>query len=249
MEEAYISFLAINQKCPMEELRPQRNVTDVLPKLKLLSLADRAIYEKGMKAFVSCVQAYAKHECNLIFRIKDLDFASLARGFALLKMPKMPELKWKDLSGFTPVDINTDSIAFKDKNRERQRQKLLEQRKEDGPIRRMGRKTPRNQPWSKQKAKKEKKRKLVAKRKREEGSDLDNKDMEELLNDTRLLKKLKRGKISEKEFEKTLLGSRKGGSGSKRKCQHFSPQLIQTLLAGVLKFLNLDSGFLHAKLG
>ncbi|KAL7986697.1 hypothetical protein Chor_012980 [Crotalus horridus] len=173
MEEAYISFLAINQK---------RNVTDLLPKLKSLSLADRAMYEKGMKAFVSCVQAYAKHECNLIFRIKDLDFASLARGFALLRMPKMPELRGKDLSGFAPVDIDTDSIAFKDKNRERQRQKLLEQWKEEGPVRR--------------------------------GSDPDNEDMEELLNDTRLLKKLRRGKISEKEFEKTLLGSREGGTGS-----------------------------------
>ncbi|XP_070619254.1 ATP-dependent RNA helicase DDX55 [Erythrolamprus reginae] len=214
MEEAYVSFLAINQKCPMEEMEPQRSVTDVLPKLKSLSLADRAMYEKGMKAFVSCVQAYAKHECNLIFRIKDLDFASLARGFALLKMPKMPELKWKDLSGFAPADIDTDSIAFKDKNREKQRQKLLAQWKERGPLRRAGRKTPRNQPWSKQKAKKEKKRKRTEKRKREEGSDLDNGDMEELLNDTRLLKKLKRGKISEKEFEKTLLGGNKGGSGS-----------------------------------
>ena len=30
----------------------------------------RAIFEKSMQAFVSYVQAYAKHECNLLFRFK-----------------------------------------------------------------------------------------------------------------------------------------------------------------------------------
>ncbi|XP_060105224.1 ATP-dependent RNA helicase DDX55 [Heteronotia binoei] len=206
MEEAYVSFLSINQKCPMQEMKLQQNVADVLPKLKSLNLADRAVYEKGMRAFVSCVQAYAKHECSLIFRIKDLDFASLARGFALLKMPRMPELKGKTFLDFEPVDVDTDSIAFKDKNREKQRQKLLAQPRKEQEGRRKG---ARNQAWSKQKAKKEKRRKLTAKRQREEGSDVDEKDLEELLNDTRLLKKLKKGKISEEEFEKKLLNSEK----------------------------------------
>lgn len=54
----------------MQEMKPQTNVLDLLPKLKSMALADRAVFEKGMKAFVSYVQAYAKHECNLIFRIK-----------------------------------------------------------------------------------------------------------------------------------------------------------------------------------
>lgn len=51
-------------------MKPQKNVLDLLPKLKSMALADRAVFEKGMKAFVSYIQAYAKHECNLIFRIK-----------------------------------------------------------------------------------------------------------------------------------------------------------------------------------
>ncbi|XP_018894007.2 ATP-dependent RNA helicase DDX55 isoform X2 [Gorilla gorilla gorilla] len=72
MEESYINFLAINQKCPLQEMKLQRNTVDLLPKLKSMALADRAVFEKGMKAFVSYVQAYAKHECNLIFRLKAL---------------------------------------------------------------------------------------------------------------------------------------------------------------------------------
>nr|BAC36845.1 unnamed protein product [Mus musculus] len=100
MEEAYINFLAINQKCPLQEMSLQRNTIDLLPKLRAMALADRAVFEKGMKAFVSFVQAYAKHECSLIFRLKDLDFAGLARGFALLRMPRMPELRGKQFPDF-----------------------------------------------------------------------------------------------------------------------------------------------------
>lgn len=62
-------------QCPLQEMKVQKNTVDLLPKLKSMALADRAVFEKGMKAFVSFVQAYAKHECNLIFRLKGkLDF-------------------------------------------------------------------------------------------------------------------------------------------------------------------------------
>ncbi|ERE76025.1 ATP-dependent RNA helicase DDX55 [Cricetulus griseus] len=206
MEEAYINFLAINQK----EMSLQRNTVDLLPKLRAMAMADRAVFEKGMKAFVSFVQAYAKHECSLIFRLKDLDFASLARGFALLRMPRMPELRGKQFPDFVPMDIDTDTIPFKDKIREKQRQKLLEQKRKERTENEGRRKFIKNKAWSKQKAKKEKRKKMNAKRKRDEDSDVDDEDMEELLNDTRLLKKFKKGRITEKEFEKRLLTSAKG---------------------------------------
>ncbi|XP_052611412.1 ATP-dependent RNA helicase DDX55 isoform X2 [Peromyscus californicus insignis] len=207
MEEAYINFLAINQKCPLQEMSLQRNTVDLLPKLRAMAMADRAVFEKGMKAFVSFVQAYAKHECSLIFRLKDLDFASLARGFALLRMPRMPELRGKQFPDFVPTDIDTDTIPFKDKIREKQRQKLLEQKRKERTENEGRRKFIKNKAWSKQKAKKERKKKMNAKRKKDEGSDIDDEDMEELLNDTRLLKKFKKGKITEEEFEKGLLTS------------------------------------------
>uniref|UniRef100_A0A8D2DAL7 ATP-dependent RNA helicase n=1 Tax=Sciurus vulgaris TaxID=55149 RepID=A0A8D2DAL7_SCIVU len=207
MEESYVNFLAINQKCPLQEMKLQRNTVDLLPKLRSMALADRAVFEKGMRAFVSCVQAYAKHECSLIFRLKDLDFASLARGFALLRMPRMPELRGKQFPDFMPVDVNTDTIPFKDKAREKQRQKLLEQQRKEKTENEGRRKFIKNKAWSKQKAKKERKKKMNEKRKREEGSDIEDEDMEELLNDTRLLKKFKKGKITEEEFEKGLLTS------------------------------------------
>ncbi|KAL1768471.1 ATP-dependent RNA helicase DDX55 [Sigmodon hispidus] len=207
MEGAYVNFLAINQKCPLQEMGLQRNTVDLLPKLRAMATADRAVFEKGMKAFVSFVQAYAKHECSLIFRLKDLDFASLARGFALLKMPRMPELRGKQFPDFVPTDIDTNTIPFKDKVREKQRQKLLEQKRKERSENEGRRKFVKNKAWSKQKAKKERKKKMNAKRKKDEGSDIDDEDMEELLTDTRLLKKFKKGKITEEEFDKGLLTS------------------------------------------
>ncbi|CAK6439956.1 unnamed protein product [Pipistrellus nathusii] len=208
MEAAYVNFLAINQKCPLQEMQPQKHTADLLPKLRALALADRAVFEKGMRAFVSFVQAYAKHECSLIFRLKDLDFAALARGFALLKMPRMPELRGQQFPDFVPVDVDTDTIPFRDKIREKQRQKLLEQRKEktDNEGRR---RFVKNKAWSKQKAKREKK-KVNKKRKREEGSELEDEDTEELLKDTRLLRKFRKGRITEEELEKGLLTSTRG---------------------------------------
>lgn len=69
----------------MQEMQPQRNVLDLLPKLKSMALADRAVFEKGMKAFVSYIQAYAKHECNLIFRIKGNSQQELGIFFCFLE--------------------------------------------------------------------------------------------------------------------------------------------------------------------
>lgn len=61
-----ISFL----QCPLQKMPPIKDVVDVLPKVRAMSLADRAIFDRSMRAFVSYVQAYAKHECSLIFRVK-----------------------------------------------------------------------------------------------------------------------------------------------------------------------------------
>ncbi|KAM3600547.1 uncharacterized protein V6R79_024979 [Siganus canaliculatus] len=196
MEETYVNFLAINQKCPLQEMPPVSDVTDVLPKVKAMSLADRAMFDRSMRAFVSYVQAYAKHECSLIFRVKDLDFASLARGFALLRLPKMPELRGKTFPDLEEAAADAvDAIRYKDKNREKQRQKMLAELKEKMKTPPPPRKNfSKNKAWSKQKEKKERRKKRAAKRKRSQ----------ELLNDTRLLKKLKKGQISEEDFEKQV---------------------------------------------
>lgn len=79
----------------------------------------------------------------------------------------MPELRGKQFPDFVPTDIDTDTIPFKDKIREKQRQKLLEQKRKERTENEGRRKFIKNKAWSKQKAKKERKKKN-AKRKKDE---------------------------------------------------------------------------------
>lgn len=110
-----------------------------------------------------CVQS--KYNTLCFFLCLDLDFASLARSFALLRLPKMPELRGKTFPDFIETTVDTDTIRYKDKNREKQRQKMLKE-KESAPL---PRKTfIRNEAWSKQKARKDRKKKRSAKRKHNE---------------------------------------------------------------------------------
>lgn len=80
----------------------------------------------------------------------------------------MPELRGKQFPDFVPTDIDTDMIPFKDKIREKQRQKLLEQKRKERTENEGRRKSIKNKAWSKQKAKKERKKKMNAKRKKDE---------------------------------------------------------------------------------
>jgi len=50
----------------------------------------------------------------------------LAQSWGLMKLPRMPELKKgstaNDVTAFTPSEVDPDSVKFKDKAREKQRQ-------------------------------------------------------------------------------------------------------------------------------
>lgn len=170
------------------------------------------------------------------FLLLDLDFGSLARAFALLRLPKMPELKGKTFPDFVETTVDTETIRYKDKNREKHRQKMLAELKTKEKIQ-FPKNHVKNEAWSKQKSKKERRQKRAAKRSRHEvfsscfksatnskepglemsficcvdlqGSDIDEEDLEELLSDTRLLKKLKKGQISVEDFDKQIATEQK----------------------------------------
>ncbi|RKP24448.1 hypothetical protein SYNPS1DRAFT_7533, partial [Syncephalis pseudoplumigaleata] len=98
-----------------EEENEEENEEDRMAELRRLVAKDRDLYERGIRAFVSYVRSYTKHEATYIFRIKDLNLCQVAMSYALLKMPKMPELKDKDTSEFVAFDVNVDAIPFADK--------------------------------------------------------------------------------------------------------------------------------------
>ncbi|KAI8507384.1 ATP-dependent RNA helicase ddx55 [Branchiostoma belcheri] len=208
-EDTYIEFIAINQKVTLTQFRPDYEVKDVLPKLRKMSLKDRAMYEKAMRAFVSFVQFYRKHECSLIFRFKDLHIPSLAKGFGLLKIPSMPELRGQQFPEFIAADVDISNIPYKDKQREKLRQQRLREGVTEDKRKKFKQKSS---SWSQQKEAKGRKqdrrmrKEMAGKRKVEQTLKEEEDDLAELARDTRLLKKLKKGKITADSCDKELLG-------------------------------------------
>ncbi|KAK3775474.1 hypothetical protein RRG08_027230 [Elysia crispata] len=203
-EDAYVKFIEINQKVPLQELPNMEEAAEMCTVLQTFAINDRAVYEKGLRAFVSYIQSYVKHECNMILRLKDLDFGKLAQCFGLLHLPKMPELKGKKVVNFEPIEIDPSTIPFKDKAREKLRQERAELEAVEKKTKRS--RPPRSIPWSKNKEKQDKRKskKEVRKTKAEKrkASAL-NEDsiVDDFDDDIRLMKKLKKGKISKEEFD------------------------------------------------
>ncbi|XP_069683716.1 ATP-dependent RNA helicase DDX55 [Periplaneta americana] len=218
-EDAYVDFIYRNQKVRLTELRVPSPAANVTSRVRSLQLKDRAVMDKALRAFVSHIQAYAKHECNVILRLKDLNFGKLAMGFGLLKLPKMPELRGKDVSDFKEADVDFNSITYKDSQREQVRQSKLKVYKETGvwPKSQQAAKRPsckQTEPWALSKQhkleKKDKRDKRKAKKKqqletgvpkRKRKKCISQEDIDELAKDIALIKKLKKKKISQEEFD------------------------------------------------
>lgn len=176
--------------------------------------------DKATKAYVSHVRAYSKHECSLLLRVQDLPLGALATCYGLLKLPKMPELKNRTISDFEEADIDLNNIPYPDKQREVIRQKKVQQFKQTGkwPGLKHSIKFKSSEPWSKTKQKNEerKAKRLKNKKskefkvannipiKRKKRNQLSEEDMTELANDIALLKKLKKKKVTDEEYERII---------------------------------------------
>lgn len=65
------------------------DVPSLIRQLRDIVKTDRDFYDRAVKAFVSWVRSYSKHEANFIFRLKELDLGRVATGYALLKVNKI----------------------------------------------------------------------------------------------------------------------------------------------------------------
>ncbi|CAD6893581.1 unnamed protein product [Tilletia controversa] len=77
--------------------------------LRKLVLSDRELYDLGLRAFVSFVRAYGKHEAGFIFRVKEVicrEAGAWALGWGMVRLPRMPELEgvW---TAAVKVDVGT----------------------------------------------------------------------------------------------------------------------------------------------
>ncbi|EDQ86592.1 uncharacterized protein MONBRDRAFT_35262 [Monosiga brevicollis MX1] len=224
-EDTYIDFLNV-RNIPIEEQEPFEGAEDLLPRCRDLAAKDRDIYEKGKLAFVTFIRSYKEHKCNYIFQFKKLDLAALARGFALLHLPRMPELRsLQNSRAFEQSKIDQASIRFRDKQREKQRQQNMKRRAEErekalaeGPSekeRERSKRSKKNEAWSKQKQAKERKDKRRAKAEAKERAEIhallkennvgdDGHDVDDLAQEARLMRRLKQGKITQAEYDRLV---------------------------------------------
>jgi ATP-dependent RNA helicase DDX55/SPB4 len=138
-EEDYIPFLEI-RKTPITLLKaPVVAVTDedaklVTSRMRKQVLADRGLYDKGQRAFVSWVKAYSKHQASSIFRVADLDWTDLGNAWGLVRLPKMPELKKWDGDRTLGVKLDISEYAYADKVQEKARRAAMEKAKNAEPY-------------------------------------------------------------------------------------------------------------------
>ena len=205
-EESYVNFLEL-RKVPMKQdesdLHGVLQPSQVLDILRKESETDRLAMDYGTRAFVSYLRAYKEHICKYIFQFNDLNMGWLASSFGALRLPKMKEikkaarmLKSGELHGFSESPVDPNSIPFKDKAREKQRQASLRDRAANADH------VQESQTKGREKQRKNiptttKIRLPAAKRRtlesRQELADLDD--------DYALWKKLKRGKITKAEYD------------------------------------------------
>ncbi|KAK8751856.1 hypothetical protein OTU49_010798 [Cherax quadricarinatus] len=201
-ETDYVEFIHLNQKVTLHEMEPPKDVPELLNKLRKFQLEDRSVMDKANRAFVSFIQSYAKHECNVILNIKHLNLGHTAASFGLLRLPRMPELKGVHITDFVSVKMNYNTIAYKDKQKEKSRQQKLSTYRETGQWPGMKPYKPKAEAWSQKKERKEKKKKRNEKKVKKRGHRFTQEELDDLDEDFRMVKKLKKGKIKPTDFDK-----------------------------------------------
>lgn len=125
LEEGYVPFMVV-KKVHLEEFQVPI-LPDYAPMMRPWILEDRGRHDLAIRAYLSYVRFYAKHTATSIFRVQALDYIGIARGYGLLRLPKMPELKVLKPgevpeSGWLGEVVNMDKYSYQDAKREAARQ-------------------------------------------------------------------------------------------------------------------------------
>lgn len=227
-EDAYADFLAV-RKCPVQPLlmqcaanakgdqgtsTPDLAATTVNALVRTAILKDRAVLEASEKAFLSYIRAYKEHKCSYLLKFDNIDVNSIAESFGLLRLPKFHEFKRlrAKIDFHWDKSIKVRDIAFKDTRREAHRQRQIKDAYDNRDERREA-----------LEAKSKKKKVGSAKRKRQKkaakeaagasrpqsrnagGAGCTDESEDDFGQEAWQLRKLKRGKLSQEQFE-TITG-------------------------------------------
>lgn len=171
---------------------------------------DREVYDKAQRAFVAYVRYYKEQQLHFIFQFKHLDIGFLAQSFYLLRIPRIKEILGKEIPNFMQSDIDPSTIIYRDPTKEAYRQKELA-KKEEELLEKMKQKKKNNK----------KNEKLPRKRSRTEKRDAKRKaieeDFDELGKEESIIKKIKKGKLTDPDVIEYIEGCPKIKSLFRRK--------------------------------
>lgn len=156
-EETYPDFLEVKgvEMTEMEAPDAGELHVEIQKRAKNYMLEDRARHEAAVKSYVAFVRYYQKHVASSIFRMQALDYLGVARMYALMRLPKMPETKYipKELmpeNGWLSEPLDMDTYAYADSSKEQVRLETMEEEKQkkiqDAKKRKLLKK--KNESWS-----------------------------------------------------------------------------------------------------
>ncbi|CAG9531343.1 unnamed protein product [Cercopithifilaria johnstoni] len=202
-ETAYIEFIEKYEKVSLIKMKANLKKNDdgaeqIRQHIVEMASKEREILECGTRAFMSFVESYVHHDCNVVCSPKDLDVIGYGHAYGLLRLPRMKEFHRNDLNEFKRSELNTSEIPYKNVEKEKRRQeKLLLLKTKDK---------------STQKAVRTQKKRLDTRqasknstRKRQHSETKEN--MDDLGSDFALLKKLKKGRLKKKEYDELMADS------------------------------------------
>jgi ATP-dependent RNA helicase DDX55/SPB4 len=191
--------------------------------MKQCACTDRGVLEAGSTAFMSFLRAYKEHICSYIFRFDQLDIGAVAKSYALLRLPKIPETR--GVRGraivFESTDINTSTIPYKHKEKEQARlrrlQTLIDDKAKEEEQALLEKENPSNNSNSLDKKKEDKKVWIPSEeyvvpedsaRKRKKKQSHEQKIMDEwseMAAEEAAYKKFKKGKLTKDEYQACLI--------------------------------------------
>lgn len=200
-EVPYVELLH-GRDVPLIEMKMEADeseTAELLDTMQSAAMHDREVLELGSTSFMSFLRAYKEHLCSYIFRFDRLKVGDVARAYGLLKLPKIPETRNRDIDFVERSDIITGTIPYLHKEKEAARQRRLQASLEEKAA----------EPVVELKLKKEVPAAPEApeKRKRKKKEGLHKKIMDEwddLAAEETLYKKFKKGKITSEKYESAL---------------------------------------------
>lgn len=210
-EEAFADYLQ-RKKIPLEEMPKNPSVKNISLELKGMALKDRELFERSEEALKSFARSYKEHELSYIFDKKKVSYDDLCVGYGLIRKPPIDQLKTHKFKKFKwDSNINIEAIPYIKTEQEKARKKRIrdakKQEKKDEKLKQLESEGLLNSKDGLATVTSFKQMRTDLRADRSIRTRNKKQIYEKLISDEinyekLLLKKVKKGKISEKEYER-----------------------------------------------